>query len=62
MEIIMRKTLRVIAVTAGIVSAVATALLGYIYVEDTFAHIKSVKDKVQSRLADRIDCMDEDEE
>lgn len=51
----MRKTLRIIAVTAGIVSAVATALLGYIYVEDTFTHIKNVKDKVQNRFAERFD-------
>jgi hypothetical protein len=56
----MRKTLRIIAVTAGIVSAVATALLGYIYVEDTFTHIKSVKDKVQNRFAERFDT-EEDE-
>ena len=56
----MRKTLRTIAVAAGIVSAVATILLGYIYVEDVFTHINTVKSKVQNRFIGRFEEDEED--
>lgn len=42
----MRKALRIIAVSAGIVSVVSAIMLGYIYLEDIAGQIKKVKTKI----------------
>lgn len=47
----MRKTLRIIAVSAGIISAVSAVVLGYIYLEDIVAYIEKVKTKSTSPIS-----------
>lgn len=48
----MRKALRIIAVSAGIVSLVSTVVLGFIYLEDVVKHVKKIKSKLSNKNAD----------
>ena len=41
----MRKALRIISISAGIISVVSAVVLGYIYLEDIVGYIKKVKTK-----------------
>ncbi|MCM1220417.1 MAG: hypothetical protein NC548_38625 [Lachnospiraceae bacterium] len=45
----MRKTLRVISVTAGIISLVAVIVLGYLYIEDIAEYLKNTKGRLERR-------------
>ncbi len=49
----MRKALRIIAVSAGIVSVVSAVVLGCIYLEDIAGHIKKVKTKISNKINDQ---------
>ena len=42
----MRKTLRIISIASGIVSAVSAVILASIYLEDMLGYLKKVKTKV----------------
>ena len=48
----MRKTLRLIALTAGIISAFSAVILGCIYLEDMFGYMKQAKEKILAKLND----------
>ena len=41
----MRKALRIISITAGLISVVSAVILGFIYLEDVVGHIKNIKTK-----------------
>lgn len=41
----MRKALRIISVTAGIISVVSAIVLGYVYLEDIMGYIKEKRTK-----------------
>ncbi len=46
----MRKTLRIIAVCAAVVSLVATIALGFIYLEDALKRLKAFKSGFKNRF------------
>lgn len=46
----MKKFLRALAITSAIVSAVSTAVLIYVYFEDSLTRVKNLSDKVMSLL------------
>ena len=46
----MRKALRIIAVTSGIISVVSAFILGCVYLEDIVENVKSLKSKVVTRV------------
>ena len=46
----MRKALRIISISAGIVSVVSAVVLGCIYLEDIVEHIKKVKTKITNKI------------
>lgn len=48
----MRKALRIISLSAGIISIVSAVILGCIYLEDVFTHINKVKNKLSSKTND----------
>lgn len=45
----MRKVLRIISASAGIVSVVSAVILGCIYLEDVAEQIKKVRTKITSK-------------
>ena len=49
----MRKALRIIAITAGIISAVSALVLGVIYLEDMLGFMKKLKGKVSGLIRRR---------
>ena len=49
----MRKALRIISISAGIVSVVSAVVLGCIYLEDIAGHIKKVKTRLTSKINDK---------
>ena len=49
----MRKTLRIIFVSAGIVSVISAVILGCIYLEDIVCNLKKVKERITNRLDDK---------
>lgn len=49
----MRKALRIISISAGIVSVVSAVVLGCIYLEDIAGHIKKVKTKITNKINDQ---------
>lgn len=50
----MKKALRSIAVFAGIISAVATVVLGYIYLEDIVRYVKNARKSRSDNTIDNI--------
>lgn len=51
----MKKALRIIAMTTGIVSAVSAVILGCIYLEDMVGYVKKIKTKLlDSRKDDNL--------
>ena len=48
----MRKALRIISLSAGIISIVSAVILGCIYLEDIFTQINKVKTKLTSKSND----------
>ena len=46
----MRKALRIILMSSGIISVVSAVVLGYIYVEDIYGYIKKVRVGFPSKL------------
>lgn len=48
----MRKALRIVTISAGIVSVVSAVVLGFIYLEDVVEYINKVKTKVTSKIED----------
>ena len=49
----MRKALRIISISSGIISVVSAVILGCIYLEDVLGHIEKVKAKVTNKIDDR---------
>lgn len=49
----MRKTLKIIALSTGIVSTAAAAVLGYIYLEDIAGYVKTVKTRIADKKSDK---------
>lgn len=49
----MRRALRIVAVSAGIVSMVSAIVLGCVYLEDIAGHIKKIKAKISNRICDK---------
>ncbi|MBR5529539.1 MAG: hypothetical protein IKU57_03585 [Oscillospiraceae bacterium] len=49
----MRKALRIIAITSGIISAVSALVLGVIYLEDMLGFMKKLKGKVSGLIRRR---------
>lgn len=49
----MRKALRIISLSAGIVSVVSAVVLGCIYLEDIAGHIKKIKTKITNKINDQ---------
>lgn len=49
----MRKALRIVAISAGIVSVVSAVVLGCIYLEDIAGHVKKLKTKLTNKINDR---------
>ena len=49
----MRKALRIISISAGIVSVVSAVVLVCIYLEDIVGHIKKVKTKITNKINDQ---------
>lgn len=45
----MKKILRIIALSSGIISTVSLVVLGYIYFEDFLVQINNVKDKIKEK-------------
>ena len=48
----MRKALRIITISAGIVSVVSAVVLGFIYLEDIVGYLNKVNTKVVSKIED----------
>lgn len=48
----MRKALRIVTISAGIVSVVSAVVLGFIYLEDVVEYINKVRTKVTSKIED----------
>ena len=48
----MRKTLRTVAISAGIISAISVVILGCVYLEDIARHIKKIKLKIANKIND----------
>ena len=48
----MRKALKIVAVSAGIVSVVSAVVLGCVYLEDIAGHIKKIKSKISNKISD----------
>lgn len=48
----MRKALRIIAVSAGIVSVVSAVILGCVYLEDLLGYFKKFRSKISDRISD----------
>lgn len=48
----MRKALRIVTISAGIVSVVSAVILGFIYLEDIVGYLNKVKTKVVSKIED----------
>lgn len=46
----MRKALRIISLTAGIISVVSAVVLGCIYLEDMWGHLKRIKARITNRI------------
>ena len=49
----MRKALRIVAVSAGIVSVVSAVILGCIYLEDITGHLKVYKTKLFKKINEK---------
>lgn len=49
----MKKALRIISISAGIVSAISAIILGCIYLKDIVRHIKKVKTSFISKMNDK---------
>ncbi len=49
----MRKALRIIAVSSGIISVVSMAILGFVYLEDILGHLNIFKDKLFKKIYDK---------
>ena len=49
----MRKALRIISATAGLISVVSAVILGFIYLEDMFGHINRVKIKIADKIGNK---------
>ena len=47
----MRKALRIIAVTSGIISVVSAIVLAFVYFEDIANQIKKIKDKISAKVS-----------
>lgn len=50
--VIMRKALRIVSISAGIVSVVSAVILGYIYLEDIAGYINKTKTKLINKIED----------
>jgi hypothetical protein len=48
----MRKALRIVTISAGIVSVVSAVILGFIYLEDIVGYLNKVKTKVVNKIED----------
>ena len=48
----MRKALRIVSISAGIVSVVSAVILGYIYLEDIAGYINKTKTKLINTIED----------
>lgn len=46
----MRKILRIIGISTGIISVVSVIVLGYIYMEDIIKHLKSAKGQISNKI------------
>ncbi len=55
----MKKVLRIISISAAIVSAVSAVILGCIYLEDIAGYLKKVKSKIVDVIIDRKNTEDE---
>lgn len=55
----MRKTLRIISITAGIISAVSAIILFFIYLEDVIGYVKKYKDKFTNNISEE-DLLEEE--
>lgn len=53
----MKKTLRILSVTAGIISAVSIVILLFIYLEDAITYFGKIKTKMASKK-DAIEYID----
>ncbi len=51
----MKKNLRIVAVSAGIICAVATVILGWIYIEDIMAYLQQEKTKICAKMNPKND-------
>ncbi len=49
----MRKALRIIIISTGIVSIVSTVILGCIYMEDIVRHVDIVKMRIKNKTSDK---------
>lgn len=61
----MRKALRIISISAGLISVVSAVILGFIYLEDIVGHIQKVKIKIADKInnkkqVEEIEVYDED--
>ncbi len=52
----MRKALRIVAISAGIVSVVSAVILGCVYFEDITGYIKKIKSKISANGGSK--CID----
>ncbi len=46
----MRKALRIVAVSTGVVSLVSSTVLGCIYVKDIAGHLKKIRTKITNKI------------
>ncbi len=51
----MRKALRIISITTGIISVLSAVILGFIYLEDIVGHIKNIKTRFVNKPTDEIE-------
>ncbi len=49
----MRKALRIISISSGIISILSAVILGFIYLEDMAGCIKKIKNKIVGKIGDR---------
>ena len=50
----MKKALKIIAVSAGILSVISAIVLGCIYLEDIAIYFKRIKTRITNRILDSI--------
>lgn len=55
----MKRALRIVAITAGLVSVISTVVLGCVYLEEMASNLKVYKDKIVDKIVGRRSLTDE---